>query len=68
MKNQKPFVFLSKGTLYAEVKMHNLETGEWRIVNHRDDCSDSVEKSAYDECVSRGETIMMGITIAEPIG
>jgi predicted phage-related endonuclease len=53
--------------LYTEVKMHDLDNGEVRTVNHRDECKDDVEKSAYDECVSRHEVITMGMTIAEPI-
>ena len=56
-----------KGKLYAEVRMHDLDNGEVRTVNHRDECKDDVEKSAYDECVSRHEVIAMGVTIAEPI-
>jgi hypothetical protein len=68
MKNQKPFMWLSKkGKLYAEVKMHNLDTGEVRTVNHSDECKDDIEKSAYEECVSRQEVIAVGVTIAEPI-
>jgi hypothetical protein len=67
MKNQKPFMWLSKKRLYAEVKMHDLDNGTVRTVNHRDELLTDVEKSAYDECVSRHEVITMGMTIAEPI-
>jgi hypothetical protein len=68
MRNQKPFMWLSKkGKLYAEIKMHNIDTGEVRTVNHRDECKDETEKSAYDECASRHEVVAIGITIAEPV-
>ena len=61
-------MFLSrKGKLHAEVKIHNLDTGTCRTINHREECKDDIEKSAYDECVSRHEVIAMGVTIAEPI-
>ena len=56
-----------KGKLYAEVKMHNLDKGEVRTINHRDECNDDTEKSAYDECVSSHEVITMGVILAEPI-
>jgi hypothetical protein len=61
-------MFLSKkGKLYAEVKMHNLETGEARTVNHEEECKDDTEKLAYRECVSECRVVAMGVTIAEPI-
>ena len=61
-------MFLSKrGVLYAEVKMHNLDTGDFRTVNHREECWDDIEKLAYDEAVSQGKVIAMGVKIAEPI-
>lgn len=68
MKNQKPYMFLGrKGKLYAKVKIHDLDSGEERIVMHRDECKYDVERSAYDECVSRHQVICMGMTIAEPV-
>lgn len=56
-----------KGKLYATVKVHNLDSGDSRIVNHADECASDIEKSIYNECVSRGEVITMGVLIAEPI-
>lgn len=68
MKHQRPFMFLGRsGRLYAEVRLHDLQTGEVRTVNHRDECEAETDRAAYDECVSRGEVITMGHTIAEPI-
>lgn len=56
MKNQKPFMFLGRrGKLYVQAKIHDLDSGEKRIVMHR------------DECVSRHQVISMGTTIAEPV-
>lgn len=61
-------MFLSrKGKLYATVKVHDLNSGDYRIVNHADECTSDVEKSIYNECVSRGEVITMGTFVAEPI-
>jgi hypothetical protein len=67
MKNQKPFMFLTRRGLFAEVVMHNLDDGTKRTVNHIDECKDHVERSAYESCVSMHEVITMGTTIAEPI-
>ena len=61
-------MFLSKkGKLYAEVKMHNLDEGTVRTVNHEEECLDDVEKLAYNECVSEHRVVALGIIIAEPI-
>ena len=68
MKNQQPFKFIGRhGELYACVKMHDIVTGKVREINHEKECLDSVELSAYRECVSRGAVITMGCNIAEPI-
>ena len=67
MKNQQPFKFLSRGKLFAEVKLHDLDTGKERTVSHEDECRDDTERSAYQECVSQASVISMGKTIAEPI-
>ena len=56
-----------KGTLYAVVKMQDLESGNVRTVNHRDECKNETEKFAYDECVSSHEVVKIGVTIANPV-
>ena len=67
MKNQKPFMFLTKRGLFAEVKLHDLDTGESRTVNSEADCSNEHEVSIYRSCVESFECISMGKLIAEPI-
>ena len=61
-------MFLSKsGELFASIKMHDLSTGKFRIVNSEKDCHDDSEKLAYSECLSKGTVIAVGTSIAEPI-
>jgi hypothetical protein len=67
MKNQKPFMFLSRRGFFAEVKLHDLDTGEDRTVNSEDDCKNDHELSIYRTCVETHECIGMGKIIAEPI-
>jgi hypothetical protein len=67
MKNQKPFMFLTRSGLYAEVKLHDLETGESKTLNSETECSNSHELNIYRSCVESQEVISMGKTIAEPI-
>lgn len=67
MKNQRPFMFLTRRGFHATAKIHDLTAGTVRQVNSETDCRGDHELSAYRECVSRGEVITMGTTIVEPI-
>jgi hypothetical protein len=62
------FMFIGRhGELFATVRMHDSSTGENRIVSHEDECTGETERSAYRECIQRGEAIAMGSTVAEPV-
>lgn len=67
MKNQKPFMFLTKRGFFAEVKLHDLDTGESRTVNSEAECVSEHEANIYRSCVESSECISMGKLIAEPI-
>lgn len=68
MKNQQPFKFIGRdGRLFAAVRLHDIESGVKRDVSHESQCVNDLELSAYRECVSSGEVITMGKTIAEPL-
>ena len=60
-------MFLTRHGFFAEVKFHDLETGETKTVNSEKECSNSHELSIYRSCVESHEVISMGKTIAEPI-
>lgn len=60
-------MFLTRGGFHATVKLHDLETGESRIVNCEDECVGDHELSAYRSCIETYEVISMGKTIAEPV-
>lgn len=49
------------------VRLHDIESGKKRDVSHESQCVDEVELFAYRECVSQGEVITIGKTIAEPL-
>jgi hypothetical protein len=68
MKNQKPFMFLTRrGGFHATTKMHDLDTGEIRDVDSESQCRNSHELSAYRACVEQASVICMGKLVVEPI-
>ena len=67
MKNQKPFMFITRKGFFAEVKLHNLETGKNRTVNSEYECTDDNEVAAYRDCIQNYKCAIIGTTLAEPI-
>ena len=68
MKNQKPFIRIgTHGVLFASTRIHDLNTGESRLVDHGSHCNTNEELGAYEECVSSFKVIKTENFIVEPL-
>lgn len=49
------------------VRIHDLDSGESRLVDSIESCRGQHEQSIYQECLKRDDVITMGTTVAQPL-